>query len=105
MLGFPPADNQVRDFLTSTRCYGDKDINESSNIRARCFLKALFRTTTMTIAELDDQFTPTKESRVRKFREFMSEGQCMSSSGPKRINFYQAVVSAASEVRRTCVFL
>ncbi|KAH9052553.1 hypothetical protein EDB87DRAFT_1692196 [Lactarius vividus] len=43
--GYPPADEEVREFLTSNREYQDKNRSESSYMRACCFLKALFYVT------------------------------------------------------------
>ncbi len=41
---------------------------------------------------------------IQKFREFMSEGQTMSSPGKQRREFYDDVVRLASKVCRTHLF-
>lgn len=100
LLGFPLPDDDVREFLTSPLCYANQKIHESSYIRARRFLRALFGVTTTTLADLepilDDGGGVTRKNIITKFREFMSEGQLMNSSGEKQRNFYQAIVDEAS---------
>ena len=108
-LGFPPTDNEVRKFLTSGKVYNDRSTSESSYIRARYFLSALFYVAAETIKNIDAEYTPsegdTKRAyQIEKFRKFMSEGQTMGSSGPQRVNFYHEVVEKA-EVCRDCVLL
>ena len=108
LLGFPPPDDEVRDFLTSNQCYDEEEIKDSSYIRARRFLKALFETTVTTLADLgvpdEVDRTPSeggasdRANVMTAFRIFMSEGQIMGSSGPKRRKYYHNVVSAASQV-------
>ncbi|KAH9051513.1 hypothetical protein EDB87DRAFT_1541276, partial [Lactarius vividus] len=104
--GYPPADEEVREFLTSNREYQDKNRSESSYMRACCFLKALFYVTVETTTKIDAHYTPSEGGtkrmyQIKRFRQIMSEGQSMDSSRPKRVEFYHDVVSKASgEVRR-----
>ncbi|KAH9030051.1 hypothetical protein EDB85DRAFT_1891783 [Lactarius pseudohatsudake] len=100
--GFPPADDGVREFLTSNQEYQGKSRSESSFIRAHYFLKALFCVTAETITKLDADYTPSEGGakrtyRIDKFREFMSNGQTMGSSGIQRVNFYGEVVDKATK--------
>jgi hypothetical protein len=104
--GFPPPDNEVRDFLTTVE-NSSKDPYEASISRACHFLKALFRTTTATIDSFEEAGCTSIKGRVsttancvQKFWAFMSEGQSFRSSGPQRSKFYQAVVKMATEVCR-----
>jgi len=105
-LGFPPPDNDVRDFLMVVE-RSSKDPYEASSSRARCFIKALFRTTIATINAFEEAgHTPIEGSAsttancIQKFRAFMSEGQTIHSSGPQRSEFYREVVKMAKEVCR-----
>ncbi|KAI9448548.1 hypothetical protein H4582DRAFT_2051978 [Lactarius indigo] len=100
--GFPPADDGVRDFLTSNQDYQGKSRSESSYMRAHYFLNALFCVTAETITKLDADYTPSKGGakrtyHINKFRKFMSNGQTMGSSGFQRVNFYREVVDKAKE--------
>jgi len=114
LLGFPPADDQVREFLTHYQLRINKNAAETANIRARRFLKALFLKTAACIANLDvssranrtrrRNHTSRKVDIIEKFREFMSEGQSMGTSGHKRREFYESVIVEA-KVRRACISL
>ncbi|KAH9063738.1 hypothetical protein EDB83DRAFT_801916 [Lactarius deliciosus] len=100
--GFPPADDEVREFLTSNQVYQGKSKSESSYMRMQYFLKALFCVTAETITKLDVDYIPSEGSAKRtyhidKFRIFMSYGQSMGSSGIQRVNFYHEVVDKAKE--------
>jgi hypothetical protein len=102
LLGFPPADHDVRDFLTSI----DSDNPEMDKIsfsRARHFLKALFVITKRTIIEElgDGDGACERENRIHQFRTYMSDEQSMDTSGSKRKSFYHDVINMAKTVRRT----
>ena len=115
LLGFPPPDDEVRNFLTSNQCYDDKEIKDSSYIQACRFLRALFETTVKTLEDMDvpgeadrtpsEGSTSDRANLIIAFRNFMSEGQIMDSTGPKRRKYYHTVVSAASQVHYNCIFL
>ncbi|KAH8991830.1 hypothetical protein EDB83DRAFT_2534946 [Lactarius deliciosus] len=97
--GFPPADDEVREFLTNNQEYQGRNISESSYMRAHYFLKALFCVTVETIAKLDapSEGGAKRTYHIDKFRIFMSYGQSMGSSGIQRVNFYHEVVDKAKE--------
>ncbi|KAH9009201.1 hypothetical protein EDB83DRAFT_2234923 [Lactarius deliciosus] len=86
----PPADDEVREFLTNNQEYQGRNISESSYMRAHYFLKALFCVTAETIAKLDapSEGGAKRTYHIDKFRIFMSYGQSMGSSGIQRVNFY-----------------
>ncbi|KAH9057794.1 hypothetical protein EDB87DRAFT_1685765 [Lactarius vividus] len=75
LLGFPPADDVVRDFLTHVD-KKNKNMHMLSLSRANHFFHALFLTTA---------------------EAFMSEDQSMSSSRPKRSRFYKDVITKATK--------
>jgi hypothetical protein len=89
MIGYPPPDVNVRDFLTK-RVYAVPEIAAL----LRHFLVALFDKTAETLGTMG---TDTSE-RIKKFRDHMSRGQKMESVGGDRFNFYQDVVKKAEEV-------
>jgi hypothetical protein len=92
LLGFPPADHNVRKFLSSV-----ESNPEISFSRACHFLKALFCTTTMTIKDLGT----SRANRIEQFRAHMSKGQSMDKTGTERRDFYEKVILMAMEVRCT----
>lgn len=106
VFGFPPPDHDVRNFLLSPNNVSsqgtakDNNVQDESFSRVCHFLKALFIVTAETISEFDAIY----EESCTKFRLFMSEGQCMKSSGPKRSNFYYKVVEMAKKVRHESFF-
>jgi hypothetical protein len=89
MIGYPPPDNNVREFLTKM-VYAVPDIAAL----LRHFLVALFDKTAETLGTMG---TDTSE-RIKTFRDHMSRGQKMVSVGDDRFNFYQDVVKKAEEV-------
>jgi hypothetical protein len=107
--GFPPADIAVRNFFISSGQGTAKDNDEKAKDKLKdksfpqvCyFLKVLFTVT----LEMISKFNATNEAdRTTKFWEFMSEGQSMQSSGPKRSAFYHKMVDMATKVRCESVF-
>ena len=89
LIGYPPPDHIVRDFLT-----GGGIEPQDVSCRIGNFLIALLEVTKEVIPELgDDQFT-----RIKGFREFMSKDQHMESAGSLRIGFYKKVVALAETV-------
>jgi hypothetical protein len=101
LLGFPPADHDVRDFLTSIDP-NNPEMDQISFSRARHFLKALFCITERTIKELGGgDGACERENRAHQFRTYMSDGQSMASSGRQRKEFYQEVIGMAKTVRRS----
>ncbi|KAH9016325.1 hypothetical protein EDB84DRAFT_1276909 [Lactarius hengduanensis] len=95
--GFPPADDVVRDFLTHVD-KKNKNMHVLSLSRANNFFHALFLTTAEVVADFHIR---SRAERIQHFRAIMSEGQSMSSSGPKRSRFYKDVITKATKVRRT----
>jgi hypothetical protein len=91
MIGYPPPDNNVRDFLTK-RVYEQCEIVPL----IRSFLVELFIKTTEILKTMMGTST---EERINNFRDHMSRGQKMGSVGNDRLNFYQDVVKSADEVR------
>jgi hypothetical protein len=90
MIGYPPPDNNVRNFLTrgiTTR--------EEVEPLLRQFLIELFRKTAETLKSMD---TTDPGTLISKFRDHMSKGQRMESVGDARLEFYQDVVDKAEEV-------
>jgi hypothetical protein len=89
MIGYPPPDKNVSDFLR-------KRVYAVPHIAAllRHFLVALFDKTAETLGTMG---TDTSE-RIKTFRDHMSRGQKMGSVGDDRFNFYQDVVKKAEEV-------
>lgn len=95
LIGYPPADDNVRNFLTT---------NETSRKEAeslvRRFLVALFKKTTKFLKEEASQPGLTKLDRIQTFRDFMTKDQLFERAGAKRVEFYNSVIARAREVRR-----
>jgi hypothetical protein len=92
LIGYPPADHQVRQFLT--RGGPDEKISHLLAISlVRRFLVALFNKTAEALNGA------TKQLRIQNFRNFMSENQTMDSAGRKRLEFYDSVIAQAQGVR------
>ncbi|KAH9014063.1 hypothetical protein EDB84DRAFT_1277877 [Lactarius hengduanensis] len=85
--GFPPPDNQVRDFLLGSG--EDENRADSAYSRMTHFLCALFTKVQETIGNLNGGY---KAERIGRFRVFMSEGQSMRLAGGDRQTFYSEVV-------------
>ncbi|KAI9445890.1 hypothetical protein H4582DRAFT_1901738 [Lactarius indigo] len=83
--GYPPADSEVRNFLTR------RDGVNSPVSLIQHFLLALFNRTKETLERMDS----TKSGRIREFREFMSKDQTMHSPGGGRSEFYDGVIAQA----------
>lgn len=96
LKGYPPPDGAVRNFLTASDIKADEAL-----CLVQHFLLALFKKTAETIKGMGKD----KVSRVRKFREFMSDGQSMSSVGPGRCKFYADVLKDACHVSCGVLFL
>jgi hypothetical protein len=97
LIGYPPADDDVRHFLT-TKVTAAKEAES----RIRCFLIALFNKT----AEfLENKASPTKLDRIQQFRDFMTKDQTLRRAGENRFDFYLRVLARAQEVRRNISFL
>ncbi|KAI9431358.1 hypothetical protein H4582DRAFT_2085210 [Lactarius indigo] len=91
--GFPPADDVIRDFLTHVD-KKNKSMHVLSLSQANHFFHALFLNTAEVVA---DFHVRSRAERIQHFRAFMSEGQSMSSSGPKRSRFYKDVITKATK--------
>lgn len=88
--GYPPADHEVGNFLTTKRT------EDESYRRACCFIDALFQHTNYTLEmELDSQWGIEKVAR--EFRILMTAGQTMKEHNEFRRRFYQQVVRIAEE--------
>ena len=96
LLGYPPADHGVRDYLTSP---GSKDVAYD---RASAFLEALFKHTTSTLHALDSSLDYSGFGG--EFRSCMTEGQRMKGHIQFREDFYKRVVEKAKqlEAQRVC---
>jgi len=94
--GYPPADHEVRDFLTM------KGTEDESYLRACCFIDALFQQTDYT---LENKFDPQLgiEEVACGFRILMTEGQTMKKHNMFRRQFYQQVVQIAKEKLTVCL--
>ena len=95
LLGFPPADVNVRVFLTEYESH-DPEMQQKSYSRACHFLLSLFDRTKDLVVELGAN---NKKGRIVKFREYMSEEQTFAVVGDKRREFYDDVVKRAQKVR------
>ncbi|KAF8339317.1 hypothetical protein F5887DRAFT_1232790 [Amanita rubescens] len=86
--GYPPADHEVRDFLTM------KGTEAESYRRACHFIDALFQHTNYT---LENEFDPQLgiEEVACEFRMRMTEGQTMKWHNEFRRQFYQQVIQIA----------
>jgi hypothetical protein len=98
LIGFPPPDDAVRDFITQDHNIGHEDAKSL----VQHFLIALFIRTADTIKHFGKE--KDKGGRIHDFRHFMLEGQRMHSVGPARREFYKGVVAHAQSVRNICVF-
>lgn len=87
--GYPPADLEVLDFLTTGRNEND------SYHRACCFIDALFEHTDHTLQAFKSQWGI--EEVVYEFRLRMTTGQTMQGHNEFRRQFYQQVVRTAEE--------
>ncbi|KAF8345733.1 hypothetical protein F5887DRAFT_154644 [Amanita rubescens] len=88
--GYPPADHQVRDFLTT------KSTEAVSYRRACCFIDALFQYTHYILEnEFDSKWGIEKVAS--EFRIRMTAGQTMNEHNEFRRGFYQKVVLIAEE--------
>jgi hypothetical protein len=77
LLGFPPADGEVRDFLLSVTDALEVSADSAYSRACNLFL-ALFNKTEETIASFNGR---TKAERIKEFRTFMSDGQSMRVAG------------------------
>ncbi|KAH9175272.1 hypothetical protein EDB89DRAFT_349519 [Lactarius sanguifluus] len=85
--GFPPPDDAVRDLLTQPNPVG----RNKTFVRSLHFLVALFQRAANVITN-DLKGASSRSERIRRFREFMTDGQTMSSVGTKRRKFYKEIV-------------
>ncbi|KAH8983004.1 hypothetical protein EDB86DRAFT_3126111 [Lactarius hatsudake] len=74
--GYPPADSEVRNFLTQ------HDGVHSALSLMQQFLLMLFSRTKATLEHMGS----TKSGRIREFQEYMSKDQTMHSSGGNRLD-------------------
>ncbi|KAH9064242.1 hypothetical protein EDB87DRAFT_1680907 [Lactarius vividus] len=86
-LGFSPPDDAVRDLLTQRDPVG----GNKTFVRSLHFLVALFQRAASVITN-DLKGASSRSERIRRFREFMTDGQTMTSIGTKRRNFYKEIV-------------
>ncbi|KAH9015441.1 hypothetical protein EDB83DRAFT_2321310 [Lactarius deliciosus] len=87
--GYPPADSEVRNFLTR------HDGVHSALSLMQHFLLALFSRTKATLERMGS----TKSGQIQEFREYMSKDQTMHSSGGNRSDFYDGVIAQARLLR------
>ena len=90
LLGFSPADDDVRNFLTTDGSQVD------AYDRVCAFLEALFEHTATTIREefgdVDDAELPSR------FRTRMTEGQTFQNPNSFRKAFYREVIQNANKI-------
>jgi hypothetical protein len=92
-LGFPPADDAVRNFLTPC---DTEEMQGQFYSRACHFLLSLFKHTKNKIISLGGN---NRKDRIMRFREYMTKGQTFGRVGNDRRIFYNAVVADAQKVR------
>jgi hypothetical protein len=87
--GYPPADHEVRNFLTAGG-------SQTTVYQRMCaFLEALFEHTTHIITT---QFSHCRlDDLASQFREAMTEGQTFRFTNDFRRNFYDDVIEKAEE--------
>ena len=91
-LGFPPADDELRNFLTRESTRG------KSYDQACAFLEALFQHTATILRQLHPQPQSVPEA-AQRFRKLMTEGQNMLTGHNRyRRGFYKQVVHHAGEL-------
>jgi hypothetical protein len=98
IVGFPPGDVEVRDFLIRTP-FDELD----SYKRSQAFLIGLFRTLhgfLLDMAPTIRNVTPKERQKIFAlgFREHMNAGQTFEKHGQQRIGFYASVLSQANAV-------
>src|SRR5258708_25317217 len=94
LIGYPPADDNVRSYLTEPRS------PQSALVLIQHFLLALFNETKEILK--GEGMGLTASERIVKFREYMSKGQTIGSPGTNRVDFYDRVITDARPV--TCSF-
>ncbi|KAI0301711.1 hypothetical protein B0F90DRAFT_1816914 [Multifurca ochricompacta] len=87
--GYPPPDHELRRFLA----LGDGDNADLAYSRACHFMLALFEETEILLNKFN---APNRADRIYRFREYMSRGQDMTSTGKDRKSFYEGVVARAN---------
>jgi len=90
MIGYPPPDNTVRNFLMR----GISPREEIEPILLHFFIE-LFLKTAETLKSMG---TTDPGKLIQEFRRHMSEGQRMESVGDDRLKFYQGVVDNTDAV-------
>jgi hypothetical protein len=103
-LGYPPADHDVRNYLTA-------EDSSSVTVYLRCcaFLAALFCETALVLASDPDAVEKPVDlppinlnaSVAGQFRAYMTAGTTMNAHGTFRKEFYRRVVNRAE--REVCV--
>ncbi len=94
LIGFPPADHTVCDFLT----VDNQQISHHEAVaHIRHFLVTLFTNTVDVLAR--KSMGSTKTDRITNFQAFMSKDQSMKSTGEGRHQFYEKVTNNCKVVR------
>jgi hypothetical protein len=89
LSGFPPADDEVRNFLTADGSQVD------AYDRVCAFLEVLFEHTAATIRE---EFGDTDDAELpSRFRTRMTEGQTFQKPNSFRKAFYHEVIQSANK--------
>lgn len=98
ITGYPPADDNVRNYLTGV--ISRKDAYN----RSCAFLEALF---TQTNAVLQDIHSKNHNEMITQFRDFMNKDQKMSGHNNNRKNFFSEVIQKAMKLQKSvcCVQL
>ncbi|KAI0275350.1 hypothetical protein BC834DRAFT_45359 [Gloeopeniophorella convolvens] len=89
--GFPPADVNLRRYLTRS------DTTSESYKRMYTFLIALSEETAKTLESFGDVDPP---ERIGLFREYMTKGQSLRTVGEQRRTFYDAVLRRAEKLSK-----
>ncbi|KZT03613.1 uncharacterized protein LAESUDRAFT_328454 [Laetiporus sulphureus 93-53] len=100
-IGFPAADEDMRDFLTAPpyRMETQNSTVKAFFARICAFLKALMFIAARRIEELDGHFDDyTDEGIAAAFRGLMCNGQTMSSHNEYRNTFYREVIDEATKI-------
>ncbi|PVF97950.1 hypothetical protein CPB86DRAFT_815119 [Serendipita vermifera] len=92
--GYPPADEDARDFLTERVEGGDV-----YSLRVQAFLMALLLVTRQILETHFQDPSPPGEKRIADFmRKYFEDGGLKTSHSDKRKEFYKAVVCSAKEI-------
>ena len=97
--GYPPADAQVHDFLTSSAAD-----QQTSFVHCVAFLISLFKQFLSLLRQPGSDWAVLEYSELALgLHNFMAEGGTWTNHGANRRNFYRGVIDEARKVR-VCLF-